>query len=153
MDPVVASKINFTRSASDMARFIDKKNLQKSYGGEDGWEYEYVEAVPGENSQLEKVDEAAKLLEERIETAIELVGLTVDWASASAQSDAEKGTVPKRDEAIQKFQENYWKLDPYIRAKTYLHRVGVVNEKGEVDFRAAGSVNGVNGVNGSKHGP
>lgn len=119
-----------------MARFIDKENLQKCYGGQDDWEYEYAEAVPGENSQLEHVDEAAKLLEERIDIAIEFVRLTVDWASASTQATAENGTVSTRDETIRKIQENYWKLDPYIRAKTHLHRVGVVNEKGEVDFSA-----------------
>lgn len=33
------------------------------YGGEDDSEYEYVEAVPEENSPLEHVDKAAMLLE------------------------------------------------------------------------------------------
>ncbi|KAJ8116046.1 hypothetical protein ONZ43_g4525 [Nemania bipapillata] len=49
LDPVIASKINFTRKPIDLLHFIPEESLQTYYGGKDAWEYEYVEPIPGEN--------------------------------------------------------------------------------------------------------
>lgn len=41
---------------------------------------------------------------------------------------------------IKKLSDNYWTLDPYVRARTILDRTGVIKGQGEVDFYAdAGS--------------
>ena len=35
---------------------------------------------------------------------------------------------------IGKLRDNYWTLDPYVRARTILDRTGVIKGHGEVDF-------------------
>lgn len=120
-----------------MERFISKENMQKSYGGIDTWSYEYIEPVPGENAKLDQTEERAALEEERDELAKDFVRETVEWARLDAKSDEAKAKSSQRNEVVKKLQSNYWKLDPYVRATTYLHRVGVVDEKGEVDFKGA----------------
>ncbi|KFH45055.1 Phosphatidylinositol transfer protein-like protein [Hapsidospora chrysogenum ATCC 11550] len=137
LDPVIASKINFTRSKSDMERFIAPENLQKCYGGEDPWEYEYVEPVPGENDKLKDEEGRERIMEARWNVVRDIVRETVEWARLDVESDEAKAASKKRDQVVDKLHSNYWELDPYVRATTYLRRAGVVNEKHEVDFKGA----------------
>ncbi|KAI3318854.1 CRAL/TRIO domain-containing protein [Xylariaceae sp. AK1471] len=123
LDPVIASKINFTRKSADLLRFISEENLQTSYGGKDSWEYEYIEPVPGENKRFDEVEKKAEIQGERDELVREFELQTVEWASK--ESDA-KDKASRRNELADQLSGNYWKLDPYIRARTYFHRVGMV---------------------------
>lgn len=137
LDPVIASKIHFTRGTKDMAAFIDKSNMQNIYGGDDKWEYWYPEPVPGENPKLGNKEGRAPIDEARMKLAEEFTQETIAWAARDASTDEGKDKSARRDEVIERLKSNYWELDPYIRATTYLYRVGVVNDKGEVDFKGA----------------
>ena len=120
-----------------MERFIAPENLQKCYGGEDPWEYEYVEPVPGENDKLKDEEAREKIMEARWNVVRDIVRETVEWARLDVESDEAKAASKKRDQLVDKLHSNYWELDPYVRATTYLRRAGVVNEKHEVDFKGA----------------
>ncbi|CAG7557500.1 unnamed protein product [Fusarium equiseti] len=133
LDPVVASKIHFTNGTKGLLKFIPKSNLQKSYGGEDPWEYKYVDPVPGENERMQSEEKKTKIQLERQELIDQFTQLTTEWIAS--EGDVELGA--RRDEMAQLLQLNYWKLDPYVRSSTYYHRVGVVNRAGGVDFKAA----------------
>lgn len=137
LDPVVASKVNFTRNTADLRRFIPEENLQAGYGGTDSWEYTYTDPVPGENARLGEQDGMAKIQEERNELIREFEQQTSEWASLDSESPTAKEKSLRRDELAGRLGVNYWKLDPYIRSRTYYHRVGVVDEDGKVDFKAA----------------
>ncbi|KAI8623358.1 CRAL/TRIO domain-containing protein [Xylariaceae sp. FL1651] len=128
LDPVIASKINFTRKPADLLRFISEESLQTSYGGKDSWEYTYVEPVPGENARLEKSEKRREIQKERNELICDFERVTAAWASLEPESPAgnEKGS--RRSELADQLSVSYWKLDPYIRAKTYYHRVGMLND-------------------------
>lgn len=138
LDPVIASKINFTRRTADLLQFIPEENLQASYGGKDTWEYTYPEPVPGENVKLEEAEKRAKIQEERSELLRRFEQGTVEWAMQEPGSSTARETNSRRSELAGELGLNYWKLDPYIRSRTYYHRVGVVTDTGEVDFKAAG---------------
>ncbi|KAI9146802.1 CRAL-TRIO domain-containing protein C3H8.02 [Paramyrothecium foliicola] len=138
MDPVVAEKINFTKTTADLLRFIPKENLQQSYGGEDPWEFKYEEPVAGENWLLEKPEERSKVQQERNDLARDFEQSTLEWLCEDPTSASGKQKDNRRDDIAKRLNENYWDLDPYIRARTFHHRVGIVGKRGEIDFKAAG---------------
>ncbi|KAJ2992244.1 hypothetical protein NUW58_g2230 [Xylaria curta] len=78
LDPVVASKIHFTRKPADLLQFISEENLQTSFGGKDTWEYEYIEPVPGENARLEEVEKRAEIQQEQNKLIGEFEQKTID---------------------------------------------------------------------------
>ncbi|KAF5667220.1 phosphatidylinositol transferase [Fusarium heterosporum] len=137
LDPVVASKIHFTSGTKGLLKFIPKANLQKSYGGEDAWEYKYMEPVPTENERMQSEEKKTKIQIERQELIDQFDQLTVEWAALDGDAVANAEVPDRRDEVAQLLELNYWKLDPYIRSGTYYHRAGVVNRLGSVDFKAA----------------
>lgn len=137
LDPVIASKINFTRKTADLLKFIAEDNLQSIYGGKDSWEYAYVEPVGGENARLEDDEKRAMIQEERDGLIEEFERETMEWITLGPHSNGAKDVEASRKRIVEKLRVNYWKLDPYIRAKTYYHRVGVIDNKGQVDFKAA----------------
>ena len=121
-----------------MEQLISKDNLQACYGGDDTWDYKYVEPVPGENERLEQEEKRAKIQEERYELVREFEKKTVEWAALETESADTEVKRSGRTDLVHQLQENYWRLDPYIRARTIYHRDGVVTEKGEVNFKGAG---------------
>lgn len=136
LDPVIASKINFTSSNADLARFIAQDNLQTCYGGKDDWEYKYIEPVEGENAcmQSEKKEE---LEAERMELIRRFEQMSVEWAKVKPGSVDAKQKMAERRELAERLGESYMKLDPYTRARTYYHRAGVIDVLGAVDYKAA----------------
>jgi hypothetical protein len=76
-------------------------------------------------------------MEARWNVVRDLIRETVEWARLDVKSEEAKAASNKRDEVVEKLHSNYWELDPYVRATTYLRRAGVVNEKHEVDFKRA----------------
>ncbi|KAI8948353.1 CRAL/TRIO domain-containing protein [Xylaria longipes] len=128
LDPVIASKINFTRKPADLLQFISKQNLQTSFGGDDTWEYEYIEPVKGENAKLDEAEKRTEIQQERNELIGEFELETIEWACLTAGSPAGEEKASQRTKIAHSLSGNYWKLDPYIRARTYYHRLGIVGD-------------------------
>lgn len=136
LDPVIASKINFTSGNADLARFIPQENLQACYGGLDHWEYKYIEPVDGENERMQS-EKKEELEAERSELIHQFEQLSLEWAKVKPGGPDTKRKVTERCELASKLRQNHWKLDPYVRARTYYHRAGVIGTLGEVDYKAA----------------
>ena len=49
MDPVVASKVHFTRSVNDLDKFIPRDQIPRELAGDEDWEYKYIEPEENEN--------------------------------------------------------------------------------------------------------
>ncbi|KAI1317930.1 CRAL/TRIO domain-containing protein [Xylariaceae sp. FL0255] len=128
LDPVIASKINFTRKTKDMLQFISEENLGKGYGGKDTWDYEYVKPVPGENARLQEDEKRAEINHEHNELISQFETETVAWASLDAESSEAKDKATERTKLADQLTDSYWKLDPYIRSTTLLRRLGMVDE-------------------------
>ncbi|KAL2019091.1 hypothetical protein VTK56DRAFT_10122 [Thermocarpiscus australiensis] len=136
LDPVIASKIHFTSCNADLQRFIPQENLQECYGGKDSWEYKYIGPAEGENDRMQS-EEGEEAEAERWELVRQFEQRSVEWAKAKpGSSDAKEKEAERRDLAG-RLRESHWKLDPYVRARTYYHRAGVIGPHGEVDYKAA----------------
>jgi hypothetical protein len=131
---VVAAKVNFTRSLEDLEEFIPRDRISKELGGNEDWSYSYVEPSPDENSRMS--DEAAQhtLLADREEIIKEFETITMKWISPSTGIAEKADILAKRNGLAEQLRENYWQLDPYIRARTIYDRIGVLNDGGEIKF-------------------
>ncbi|KAJ5444031.1 uncharacterized protein N7458_007903 [Penicillium daleae] len=130
LDPVVASKVHFVTGAKELEKLIPQSQILKEVGGEEDWDYEYIEPLPNENDRLKDTVTRDIILEERNHLGGELFSVTANWIS---QIDVES-SLSRRDEVIKSLSANYWKLDPYVRARSLLDRTGVIKEGGKIDF-------------------
>lgn len=130
LDPVVASKVHFISGAKELESLVAPEHIIKELGGEEDWEWEYVEPQPNENEELRDTATRDSIMEERKNLGDELFRLNAQWISGSK----DEALSEQRDSVIQQLSENYWRLDPYVRARTVLDRTGVIQDGGKIDF-------------------
>ncbi|OJJ98414.1 hypothetical protein ASPACDRAFT_79866 [Aspergillus aculeatus ATCC 16872] len=130
MDPIIVSKVHFTRSVADLEQFLVPDMIPKELGGPEAWEYEFVEPVAGENERMTETATRDRLLAEREELASKLLELTEEWLGAAEP----ESVAVQRTEAISAWRKQYWTLDPFVRGRTCLDRTGVIQEGGKIDF-------------------
>lgn len=135
MDPDIAAKVQFTNNISDLEQLIDMNNFPKDLGGNDDWKYEYIEAKEDENKQMEDIITRDALWKERQSIGQEFLAATSAWIEAHANKDTAriKKASADRDFQIERLRVNFWKIDPYTRAKTWLDRINVIQEGGVID--------------------
>ncbi|POS83935.1 hypothetical protein EPUL_001892 [Erysiphe pulchra] len=131
LDPVVASKVQFTNTVEEMEEYVNRSQIIKEFGGDEDWEYQYVEPVPGENDIMNDTDARDKLLQERETIIKEYEDTTREWIHAN--STDRPVIYKKRLEIANSLRVNYWKLDPYLRARTYYDRIGVIKPGGIIN--------------------
>lgn len=131
LDPVVASKVHFTNNNAEMEEFVPASQIIKQLDGSEDWAYNYIECVPGENDKMKDLETRDKLLEQRKSLVKEYEDATLEWIHDNGKDEAIK---TKRDVLANKLREDYWKLDPYIRARSYYDRVGLLNPGGKLQF-------------------
>ncbi|OTA65937.1 phosphatidylinositol transfer protein CSR1 [Hypoxylon sp. EC38] len=136
LDPVVASKVHFTNTLKDLEEFIATERIPTDLEGTSGYTYEYKEPVPGENAKMKDIETKEKLLQEREALYEEYEGKTIEWMN---ESDATKRATlhSERDAVAKKLREQYWRLDPYLRSRSYYDRIGVIKPDGTVDYYPA----------------
>lgn len=133
LDPVVASKVHFTNNKKEMEEFIAPSQILKELDGDEAWEYQYVEPIPGENDKMKDTATRDELLGGREKLYRAYEEATMEWIHSH---DGEVGQTvkTKRDEIAAKLRESYWAVDPYIRARSYYDRVGVLQPGGKLDY-------------------
>ncbi|KAJ5951215.1 uncharacterized protein N7479_009628 [Penicillium vulpinum] len=137
MDPVVASKVHFTRSIADLDKFIPRNKIPKELSGDEDWTYKYDEPAKGENMIMKDTETRDSLMYDRMMIGIRMVTTTAAWISASSDSDVKKQASEveelksRRNAVIDEFRVNYWKLDPYIRARSFIDRTGMLLPGGD----------------------
>ena len=130
LDPIVASKVQFVNGANDLKSSIPSEHILKELGGEEDREYKYVEPDPKENEKLKDTTTRDTIIAERDQLGEEFSKATSAWISATSGSEE----TARRDDLIEQLRANYWKLDPFIRARSLLDRIGVIQEGGTIDF-------------------
>ena len=126
LDPNVASKVAFTNGKSGLSRYIAEDKLLKEYGGKVTTKYEYAEPVAGENDRLRMDEKRAELQSQRWELIGRFEELTRGWVAGA--DDA--GKAEEREAVVRELQACYWRLDPYVRARTHYHRTGAADGLG-----------------------
>ncbi|ODV96146.1 hypothetical protein PACTADRAFT_49547 [Pachysolen tannophilus NRRL Y-2460] len=122
LDPVVASKINFTKNLKDLQKFVDIKHIPKELGGNDTFNYKYIK--PSEKDKRLASDACkTELLQEREELIAKFIESTILWVESTEKSDNDR----YRKEKIligRQLSNNYIALWPYLVNKTIYHRFG-----------------------------
>lgn len=132
MDPVVASKVHFTKNIDDLSNFIAPENILKDLGGTDDWTYKYIEPDPKENDLHNDTETRTKIMAERMSVALDFILQTSAWigetnlAGEPADETTVRETKDRRADSIARLRKCYWKIDPYIRARTQMDREGAV---------------------------
>ncbi|KAH8700723.1 CRAL-TRIO domain-containing protein [Talaromyces proteolyticus] len=138
MDPVVASKVCFTNTIDDLDKFIPRDRIPKELGGDEDFEYKYIEPDPEENAAIHNKAEGDAIMFERMMVGLKMVSATAAWihAASSAETEEEKEAVSllktRRESVIAEFRQTYWKLDPYVRARALIDRMGAIQPDGTV---------------------
>lgn len=124
LDPVVASKINFTKTPEDLEKYVSRTELIKEVGGANDYEYKYIEPVPEENTKQQDTETMKSLMAARFQFAADYQDASLSWMTADKEKAAE--LKKQRHELAGKLHENYWLLDPYVRARSLYDRQGVI---------------------------
>ncbi|KEQ67218.1 CRAL/TRIO domain-containing protein [Aureobasidium melanogenum CBS 110374] len=132
LDPVVASKINFCSNVEELSAFIPKSQILKELGGDEDWEYHYVEPRAGENDKMKDTATRDKIEAERKELVQKYQAETVQWAKGENKGE-------QRSALRQELLQNYWQLDPYVRARTLYDRIGIIGHDGKMNFYPSAS--------------
>lgn len=128
LDPVVASKVHFCSDEKELAHYINKDQIMTELGGPKQFHYQYVEPREGENNAMQDTAARSKLENERKSMVDVYEKDTVAWAKN------EQGAGQQRQQLKPQLRDNYWKLDPYVRARGLYDRIGMLGEGGKLDM-------------------
>jgi hypothetical protein len=130
----VAAKVHFTNNKNELQEFIEPGRILKELGGDEDWEYKYVEPIAGENDLMKDNEARENLLGAREKLVKEYEDATVQWIQKSGDSKDVSG---KRDTLATQLRESYWKLDPYLRARSLYDRQGILQGIGATKWYEA----------------
>jgi hypothetical protein len=136
LDPVVAGKVHFAKNIDELEKFIPKAQIPAELGGAEKWSYKYPEPVLGENEMMKDGVTRDTLESERAGYVKKYEGAVAAWVregDAAALEDKRR----ERDAVAEELRQNYWKLDPYVRARTLYDRMGVLSDGGQLAFYPA----------------
>lgn len=75
-----------------------------------------------------------KLIENREGTVQEFQELTHAWIAAGHMGENTEEIRRKRDALAKSLKRGYWELDPFIRARSFYDRTGVIQSGGKINF-------------------
>lgn len=127
IDPVVASKIKFTKTTEDVAKYIPMEYIEKNLGGDSEHSYEYIEPEKGENDLMNDKETQDRLLKERDELSQQFIDATIDWVK-SEDKEANAKAQKEKNELAAKLSVNYWESDPYFRSRGVFDRNGCISD-------------------------
>lgn len=127
LDPVVASKIHFTKNVADLNKFIDSDNIPSSMGGNDPYDGEYP-TPSAEDMYPPKQKDATycKIRHERDENFVRFLETTKRWVESTNPEVSARYLQDKID-ITTRLAESYVEIDPYIRTRGIYDRNGSLN--------------------------
>ncbi|KAH6873327.1 hypothetical protein BKA58DRAFT_164851 [Alternaria rosae] len=133
LDPVVAGKVHFAKTIDDLSNYIPKSQIPTELGGDEKWEYKFPEPVSGENDKMAEEKPKQELQSERQQIVDNYETSVLEWVHAGDGAPADEKR-KERDSIAEQLRQNYWKLDPYVRARSLYDRMGVLQSEGKLDF-------------------
>ncbi|TWU70776.1 hypothetical protein ED733_001133 [Metarhizium rileyi] len=133
-DKELRSKVKFTYGKKGLSRWIAPNQMIKELGGDDDWEYTYVEPDPDENYKMNDTETRDRLLAERRELSLQFEDLTKEWVMNAQLSEKARQICDRRNQCVEELAANYWRLDPYVRARSLYDRLGYFRGANGVDW-------------------
>lgn len=127
LDPVVASKIHFTKGFDDLNTLIDAKHIPAELGGKDDADTSYDNPTKEHTTpKLAKDARYRQLREERDELHMRFLETTIKWVEST---NPEVSSQYLKDKIYLSYQlsDNYIALDPYLRNPGIYDRNGTLN--------------------------
>lgn len=134
LDPVVAGKVHFARNVDELEKFVPRSQIPAELGGDEKWEYSYVEPIAGENAKMAEEEPREALQSERIEMVKRYETTILEWVNGAGVTEGLEERRKERDTIAEELRQNYWKLDPYLRARSLYDRIGMIEEGGLLNF-------------------
>ncbi|KYK61119.1 putative phosphatidylinositol transfer protein csr1 protein [Drechmeria coniospora] len=131
LDPVVAAKVHLTHGRKGIEEFIAPEQLIKELGGDEDFEYKYLEPVEGENDRMKDTETRDCILKTRGELQRRFEEATIQWIRD------DQGAADTRLAVAAELRTNYWTLDPYVRARSHWDRAGIIDGKGNTRWYAS----------------
>ncbi|GME70548.1 unnamed protein product [Ambrosiozyma monospora] len=126
LDPVVASKIVFTKNIDDLNKVIDLEHIPASLGGKDTFEWKYEEPTEATSGlAFTDKEEQAAIEKERSELVDQFTQATIKWIESSTKEESQK-YLEEKIALGKKLSENYIKLDGYIRNRSIYDKLGFI---------------------------
>lgn len=126
LDPVVLSKIHFTKGYEDLKEFIDPEHIPSYLGGEGAGEVPYPEPTKNDVVPPKKKDaEYRQLRLERDELFMRFIEVTRKWVE-SANPEVSSQYLRDKIQLSYQMSDNYIALDPYIRNPGVYDRDGTL---------------------------
>lgn len=123
LGPTLESKIKFTRSAADVAQYVDPKHIPRRLGGQDDYVPRYIEPTLQTSSRKAHDKVFHDLHEERRELLMLWLVVSVQWIEARTPEESFKYLKQKVKVGLV-LAKNYIKLDPYYRSRGLVDRLG-----------------------------
>lgn len=130
LDPVVRSKVKFTKKPEDLD-IVPKERLLSNMGGDNTAEFEFVEPEEGENAQTEDEEGRKRTWNNYMSLAKEYEKVTRKWCETKGK-DAE--VLKQRELLVKKLRVAQFEHEPYFRGKTVYHRDGTLDGQGIVTW-------------------
>lgn len=127
IDPVVASKISFTKNEKDLLKFIDSDQIPHDMGGTSDFSYKWIEPKEGESKFVKDLEGRKVKISERDNWFKEFDELTLKWITSTDPKESALLN-NERNRVANEIYEQYWHLDPYVRSRTILDRNGTLGE-------------------------
>jgi hypothetical protein len=134
LDPVVAGKVHFAKNIDELEKFVPRKQIPTELGGDEKWTYEFPEPVPGENDKMKDTATREVLEGERAEIVQKYESTVLEWVHEGEKGQSLEERRKERDTVAESLRQNYWKLDPYVRARTLYDRIGLLHDGGQLAF-------------------
>ncbi|KAI0464254.1 hypothetical protein LJB42_001860 [Komagataella kurtzmanii] len=128
LDPVVASKIHFTKNFTELAEYIEPKHIPASLGGGDDYEWEYLEPNDKDNGVIGDEATKQKMLAQREQIVEKFLETTIKWVESTTQDESRR-YLQEKIALGKKLAQNYIEIDPYIRSRSIYDRLGWINMK------------------------
>lgn len=118
LDPVVVSKILFTKNAKDLSQYIDMEQLPEYLGGSNDIETDhFVKPDGSQDTKLQEQESAEKIKAKRNDLVQKFVDATVKWIETDSEEES-NNYLQLKMELSEQLSENYSELDPYIRSRS-----------------------------------
>lgn len=127
MDPVVASKITFTRTPEELARFIPLQFIEKEHGGTSDFEYKYIRPVPEDSIKTQDKEALDQYQRQFEELSGKFIDATIEWIRSNDKESNER-TQKLKNQISDEMIDLYWKYDENLRSRSILDKNGVLDD-------------------------